>query len=100
MRTVSVIYLFMQRSPQTFLLKSFTRYSFGAILFILQEQPKEPPKEPQEPRNPRNLRNPRNPRKLLSGRAFMKFRFILPFHFPILNFAFMPLIYLSIHIGV
>ena len=44
MRTVSVIYLFMQRSPQTFLLKSFTRYSFGAILFILQEQPKEPPK--------------------------------------------------------
>ena len=30
----------------------------------------------------------------------MKFRFILPSHLPILIFAFMPLIYLSIHIGV
>ena len=59
MRTVSVIYLFMQRSPQTFLLKSFTRYSFGVILFILQEQPKEPPKEPQEPKKPKEPKEPK-----------------------------------------
>ena len=41
------------------------------------------------PRNqgnlPRNHRNPRNPRNLLSYRDFMKFRFILPSHLPVLS---------------
>ena len=67
------------------------------------EKPKNPKtqksKKPKNPKNPKTQK-PKNPKTLLSCRAFMKFRFILPSHLPILSFAFMPLIYLSIHIGV
>ena len=78
------------------------------------QKPKSPkaqkPKSPRSPRSPRSPKSPRSqeakkPRSQeaktsLSCRAFIKFRFISPSHLPILRFAFMPLIYLSIHIGV